>query len=71
MKIKKYFMQVKNLHLKKPHILVLEIANLVLMEGAGISCSYLFLGIFEAIFKGRDLIFSVDPHISIYFTDIN
>ena len=36
----------------------------------GISCSYAFLGICEAIFKVRDLIFGVEPHISIYFTDI-
>ena len=48
---------------------MLEIVNLVLMEG-GISCSYAFLGICVAIFKGRDLIFGVEPHISIYFTDI-
>ena len=47
---------------------MLEIVNLVPMEG-GISCSYAFLGICEAIFKGRDLIFGVSPHISIYFTD--
>jgi hypothetical protein len=39
------------------------------MEG-GISCSYAFLGICEAIFRGRDLIFGVETHISIYFTDI-
>ena len=48
---------------------MLEIVNLVLREGR-ISCSYSFLGICEAIFRGRDLIFSVEPHISIYFTDI-
>ena len=35
----------------------------------GISCSYAFLGICEAIFRGRDLIFCVEPHISIYFTE--
>ena len=29
-----------------------------------------FLGICEAIFRGRDLFFCVEPHISIYFTDI-
>ena len=44
---------------------VLEIVNLVLMGG-----SYAFLGICEAIFRGRDLIFGVEPHISIYFMDI-
>ena len=48
---------------------MLEIVNLVLREG-GISCSYSFLGICEAIFKGRDLIFRVEPHIRIYFTEI-
>ena len=48
---------------------MLEIVNLVLREG-GISCSYVFLGICKAIFRGRDLIFCVEPHISIYFTDI-
>ena len=48
---------------------MLEIVNLVLREG-GISCSYAFLGICEAIFRGRDLIFCVEPHISIYFKDI-
>ena len=46
---------------------MLEIVNLVLREG-GIICSYAFLGIFEANFRGRYLIFSVEPHISIYFT---
>ena len=49
--------------------LCLEIVNLVLREG-GISCVYAFLGICEAIFRGRDLFFCVGPHISIYFTDI-
>ena len=29
-----------------------------------VACSYAFLGICEAIFKGRDLIFCVEPHIS-------
>ena len=48
---------------------MLEIVNLVLREG-GISCSNAFLGICEAIFRGRDLIFCVEPHISIYFRDI-
>ena len=49
---------------------MLEIVNLVLREG-GIACSYAFLGICEAIFKIRDLIFGVVPHIIIYFKDIN
>ena len=48
---------------------MLEIVNLILRKG-GISCSYAFLGICEAIFIGRDLISCVKPHISIYFTDI-
>ena len=46
---------------------MLEIVNLVLREG-GISCSYAFLGICDDIFRGRGLIFGVEPHISIYFT---
>ena len=46
---------------------MIEIVNLVLREG-GIICSYVFLGICEAIFRGRDLHFCVEPHISIYFT---
>ena len=46
-----------------------EIVNLVLRE-EGISCTYAFLGICETFFRGRDLIFGVEPHISIYFTDI-
>ena len=48
---------------------MLEIVNLVLREEQ-ISCSYAFLGICSAIFRDRDLIFFVEPHISIYFTDI-
>jgi hypothetical protein len=48
---------------------VLEIVNLVLSE-RGISCSYAFLGICEAIFRVKGLIFCVEPHISIYFRDI-
>ena len=48
---------------------MLEIVNSVLREG-GISCSYAFLGICEVIFRGRGLIFCMEPHISIYFTDI-
>ena len=39
-------------------------------KGGGISCSYALYGICEVIFRGRDLIFRVEPHISIYFTDI-
>ena len=59
---KKYEKQ--NFVSEKAWYLVMEIVNLVLGEG-GISCSYSFLGICEAIFKGRDLIFRVEPHISI------
>ena len=47
---------------------MLEIVNLALREGE-ILCSYAFLGICEAIFRGRDLIFCGEPHISINFTD--
>ena len=36
-------------------------------KGEGISCIYVILGICEAIFRGRDLFFCVEPHISIYF----
>ena len=35
-----------------------------------VTCSYAFLGICEAIFRGTDLIFCVEPHIIIYFKDI-
>ena len=48
---------------------MLKIVNLVLNE-MGISCSYAFLGICEAIFRGKDLTFCAEPHISIYLTDI-
>ena len=48
---------------------MLEIVNVVLRE-VGISCRYAFLGICEAIFRVRDLMFCVEPHISVYFTDI-
>ena len=33
-----------------------------------ISCNYAFLGICEATFRGRDLFFCVEPHISIQYT---
>ena len=40
-------------------------------KGGGDFISYAFLGICEAILRGgRDLFFCVEPHISIYFTDI-
>ena len=48
---------------------MIKIVNLVINEG-GISCSYAFLGICEAIFRGRDLIFCVKPHISIFLKNI-
>ena len=48
---------------------VLEIVNLVAKEGE-ILCSYVLLGICEAIFGGRDLIFCVELHISTHFSDI-
>jgi hypothetical protein len=44
-----------------------EIVNLVLRE-EGISCSYAFLGICEAIFRGRGLIFCVEPLITVYIS---
>ena len=39
-------------------------------KGGGISCSYASFGICEAIFRGRELIFFVGAHISIYFVNI-
>ena len=37
--------------------------------GGGISCSYASFLSCEAIFRGRDLIFFVEAHIGIYFTE--
>ena len=62
-------MKDKNLYLKKSRTLG-ACNRQFSTKGGGISCSYSFLGICEAIFKGRDLIFRVEPHISIHFTDI-
>ena len=63
-------MKEKNLSLKK--LLTLGASNRQFSsKGGGISCVYAFLGICEAFFRGRDLIFFVEPHIRIYFTDIN
>ena len=62
-------MKEKNLYLKKPRTLGAWNRKFSSKRG-GISCSYSFLGICEAILKGRDLIFGVEPHISIYFKDI-
>ena len=59
----------KSLCLKKPHTLGAWNRQFS-SKGGGISCSYSFLGICEVILKGRDLIFFVEPHISLYFTDI-
>ena len=39
------------------------------IKGGGISCSYASFLIFEAIFRVRDLIFSVGAHINIYFPE--
>ena len=58
-------MKDKNLILKRPCTL-----GQFSSKRGGISCIYAFLWICEAIFKGRDLIFCVEPHISIYFTVI-
>ena len=62
-------MEDKNLYLKKARTLGAWNRQFC-SKGGGISCNYSFLGICEAIFKGRDLIFGVEPHISIYFKDI-
>ena len=53
---------------------MLEIVNLILREG-GIACSYAFLGICEANFKGRDLFFihiytSRESNIFFYFDNL-
>ena len=58
-------MKDKNLILKRPCTL-----GQFSSKRGGISCIYAFLWICEAIFRGRDLIFCVEPHISIYFTVI-
>ena len=41
-----------------------------IIKGGGISCSYVSFVICEAIFRGRELIFFVGAHISIYFVNI-
>ena len=69
MNIWKHFMKDKNLFLKKPRTLG-SWNHQFSSKGGGISCSYAFLGIWEAIFRCRGLIFCVEPHISIYFRDI-
>ena len=70
MNIWKHFMKDNNLFLKKPRTLGDWNRQFSSKLEGGISCSYEFLGIFEAIFKGRDLFFCVEPHISKHFTDI-
>ena len=71
---KKKIMKDKNLCLKKPRTLGAwnrQFSSKGGWKGRGwISCSYAFLGICEAIFRGRYLIFCVETHISIYFTNI-
>ena len=62
-------MKDKNLILKRPCTLGAGNCQFSSKRG-GISCIYAFLWICEAIFRGRDLIFCVEPHISIYFTVI-
>ena len=69
MNIWKHFFKDKNLCLKKPRTLGAWNRQSGSKEG-GISCSYAFLEICEVILRGRDLIFCVEPQISIYFTDI-
>ena len=61
-------MKDKNLCMKKP--LTLGALNRQFSsKGGGISCSYAFLGICEAIFRVRELFFCVEPHICINLTD--
>jgi hypothetical protein len=62
-------MKDKNLFLKKPRTLGAGNRQFS-SKGGRISCSYAFLGICEAIFRGRGLVFGVEPHISIYFRDL-
>jgi hypothetical protein len=69
MYIWKHFFKDKNLCLKKPRTLGAWNRQFS-SKGGGISCSYAFLGICEVILQSRDLICCVEPHISIYFTDI-
>ena len=69
MKIKKYFMKDKIYVWKKPRTLGAWNRQFS-SKGGVISCSYAFLGICEAISRGRDLIFCVGSHIRIYLTDI-
>ena len=65
MKIKKYLMKDKKLCLKKPRSL--GACNSQFSDTRGGD----FMGSVKCIFRGRDLIFDVELHNSIYFTDIN
>ena len=69
MNIWKHFFKDKNVCLKKPRTLGAWNRQFS-SKGGGIWCSYAFLGICVAILRGRDLIFCMKPHISIFFTDI-
>ena len=69
MNIQTNFMKDKILCLKKPRTLGAWNRPFS-SKGGGISCSYAFLGICKAIFRGRGLFFFVEPHISMYFTGI-
>ena len=62
-------MKDKNLFKKKPCTLGSGNRQ-ISSKGGWILCSYAFLEICEVIFRGRGLIFCVEPHISIYFTII-
>ena len=59
----------KILCLKKPRILGAWNRQFS-TKGGGISCGSAFLGICEVILRSIDLIFCLEPHISICFTDI-
>ena len=69
MKIKRYFMKDKNLCLKKPHTLGALNCQFS-SNGGGDFMQLCVLRNLWSHFWGRDLIFGVQPHISIYFTDI-
>ena len=64
MKIKKYFMKDKNLCLKKPRTLG-AYNHTFSSKGGRDFMQFSILGICEAFFRGRGLIFCVEPNISI------
>ena len=74
MKVWKHFIKDKNLCLKKSRTLGAWNRHFSSKGGReglhAVTYSYAFLGICEAIFGGRYLIFCVEPHIIIYFKDI-